>query len=113
MEYPPEATFYVRLSLMDPNPGEEERVSKLLDDMLAYLPDCPGYVRGYKLFAGDTQGRIGRLGVWRSEEDADRAANTQHVLSVRSELMRYIDEDSHVEHSYTAYDPQLAGTSAL
>ncbi|MEX0786810.1 MAG: hypothetical protein WD939_09250 [Dehalococcoidia bacterium] len=112
MEYPPEATFYVRLSLMNPNPGEDEKVSELLDDMLAYLPGCDGYVRGYKLTSGDPQGRIGRLGVWRSEEDADRAANTQHVLSVRSELLLHIEEDSHIERSYTAYDPHVAQASA-
>jgi len=31
---------------------------------------------------------------------------------VRAELMRHIEEDSHVERSYTAYDPQLAQASA-
>ncbi|MCH8066089.1 MAG: hypothetical protein IIC90_09730 [Chloroflexi bacterium] len=110
MDYPAEATFYVRLSLMHPKPGQEERVSQILDDLLRFLPTQPGYVRGYKLSgeAHDPQGPVGRLVLWSSETDANNAATTQHDLSVRSELMQLIDEDSHVEHSYTAFDPQLA-----
>ncbi len=111
MDYPAEATFYVRLSLVNPKPGDEERVSQITDDLLQFLPSQPGYVRGYKLLSGEPEGRIGRLGVWKSEQDADQAANTQHVLSLRSELMQLIEEYSHVERSYTAFDPQLAETS--
>ena len=114
MDYPAEATFYVRLSLMHPKPGQEERVSQILDDLLSFLPTQPGYVRGYKLSGEphNPQGRVGRLVVWLSEADANRAATTQHDLSVRSELMQLIEEDSHAERSYTAFDPQLAGTSS-
>ncbi len=114
MDYPAEATFYVRLSLMHPKPGQEERVSQIMDDLLSFLANQPGYVRGFKLSGEphDPQGRVGRLIVWSSEADANRAATTQHDLSVRSELMRLIEEDSHVERSYTAIDPQLAKTSS-
>ena len=112
MDYSPEARFYVRLSLMNPKPGEDDRVSALQDGLLSWLPGQPGYVRGYKLISGDPQGRIGRLGVWRSEHDADTAAQSAHVLSVRSELMGLIEEDSHIERSYTAFDPELAQRSS-
>ncbi len=108
MEYPPEAIFYVRLSLMNPKPGQEEKAAQMMDDMLQFYPTQPGYVRGYKLLSGDPQGRVGRATVWRSHEDADHAANTQHILSLRSELILIIDEDSHVERHYTAFDPQTA-----
>jgi hypothetical protein len=37
--------------------------------------------------------------------DADQAAQSQHVLSLRSELLLLIEEGSHVEHSYEAFDP--------
>ncbi len=113
MDYPAEARFYVRLYVMHPKPGQEERVSQILDDLLRFLPTQPGYVRGYKLSGEphDPQGRVGRLIVWSSEADANHAATTQHDLSIRSELMQIIQEDSHVERSYTAFDPQLASSS--
>jgi hypothetical protein len=112
MDYPAEATFYVRLSLMDPKPGQEELVSGVMDHLLEFFATQPGHVRGYKLLSGDPQGRYGRLTVWKSEQDADNTANTQHVLAVRSELLLLIEEGSHVERSYTAFDPQLAKASA-
>ncbi len=108
MDYPPEATFYVRLSLMNPKAGEVEKVSSIMDDLLAHFSDRPGFVRGYKLLSGDPEDRCGRLTVWKSEREADHAATSQHVLSTRSELMLVVEEDSHVERSFTAYDPQLA-----
>ena len=110
MDYPADATFYIRLSLAEPRRGEEERVSQIQDDLLEFFSTQPGFVRGYKLLTGDPQSRCGRLTVWKSEEDRDQAANTQHVLSTRSELMGLVVEDSHAERSYTAYDPQLAKT---
>lgn len=51
--------------------------------------------------------------MWRSEEQADHAANTQHVLTVRAEIMQRIEEDSHIERSYTAFDPALAKVPSL
>ncbi len=112
MDYPADATFYVRLSLMIAKAGDEGRVSQIMDDLLEFLSTQPGYMRGYKLIREHPDPRTGRLTVWRSEEECDHAAQTQHVLSVRSELMQLVEEDSHIERSYTAYDPQLAKASA-
>lgn len=112
MDYPAEATFYLRLSFMNPKPGKEKLASGIMDHLLEFFTTQPGYVRGYALLSGDPQRRVGRITMWKSEEDADRAANTQHVLAVRSELIQLIEEDSHVERSYTAFDPQLARASA-
>ncbi len=112
MDYPAEATFYIRLSLMNPKPGEEKLVAGLMDNLLEHFAEQPGYVRGYALLDGDPQGRVGRITLWESEEQADRAANTQHVLTVRSEIMQRIEEDSHIERSYTALDPLLAKASS-
>lgn len=111
MDYPKEATFYVRLSLMNPKAGKEELVAGLMDSLLEFFSGQPGYARGYCLVDGDPQGRVGRITMWRSEEEADRAANTQHVLTVRSEIMQLVEDDSHVERSYTALDPALAKAS--
>ena len=110
MDYSAEATFYIRLSLMNPKPGQEKRVSQIQDELLTYLIGKPGYVRGYKLTSGDPQGRIGRLGVWRSEADAEAQASSDRVLALRSEMLRLVEDDSHAEHSYAALDPELANT---
>ena len=98
-------TFYIRLSLMIPKPGSEERVLELQRQLVAWLPGKPGYVGGYVIVGGDPQGRVGHVGIWRSEHDADAAAQSDHILSIRSELMLAIDEDSHAEHSYIGVDP--------
>ncbi len=110
MDYPADATFYVRLALMHPRPGQDDRVSEVMDGLLAHFATQAGFVRGYKLTAEphDPQGRVGRLTVWTTEADANSAAISQYVLSARSELMLLVEEDSHVERSYTAFDPQLA-----
>ena len=112
MDYPADATFYVRLSLMNPREGEDKLVAGLMDNLLEYFSTQPGYVRGYALLDGDPRGRVGRITMWESEEQADQAANTQHVLTVRSEIMQRIEEDSHIERSYTALDPELAKKAA-
>jgi quinol monooxygenase YgiN len=111
MDYPAEATFYVRLSLMNPRAGKEKLVAGLMDNLLQFFAEQPGYVRGYALVDGDPQGRVGRITMWKSEEEADHAANTQHVLTVRSEIMPLVEDDSHVERSYTALDPEMAKAS--
>lgn len=109
---PGPSTFYVRLSLMLPKRGCADRVAAITDDLLAYFATQPGYVRGYKLSPADGSGEVGRLTVWTSEQEADRVATTQHVLALRSELMQLIEEDSHVERSFMAFDPQLAQAAA-
>ena len=111
MDYPADATFYVRLSLMSPKPGMRDDVLELHRKLIEWLPGQPGFVRGYLIVEGDPHGRVGHLNVYRSGQDADHVAQSQYVLSLRSELMRLIEEGSHAEHSYTAVDPQLAKTS--
>lgn len=106
------STFYVRLSLMVPKHGCAERVSQITDELLDYFSKQPGYVRGYKLTTSDGSGELGRLTVWTSEQEADRVATSEHVLAVRSQLMQLIEEESHVERSFTAFDPQLARAAA-
>jgi hypothetical protein len=97
---------------MNPKSGEEKLVAGLMDNLLEFFAEQPGYVRGYALLDGDPQGRVGRITLWESEEQADLAANTQHVLAVRAEIMQRIEEDSHIERSYTALDPLLAKASS-
>ena len=99
--------FYVRLSLMIPREGMQEQVLALHRKLVSGLPSQPGFVRGY-VITGDRWGRVGHLNIYGSEHEADHAAQTQHVLSLRSEMLQLIVEESHIERSYDVFDPQLA-----
>lgn len=111
MDYPAEAKFCVRLSLMLPRDGLHDEVVELHEQLLAWLPGQPGFVRAYLIVEGDPHGRVGHLSVYRTEEDAVHAAQTARVLSLRSELILRIEEDSQAEHLYIAIDPLLAKAS--
>jgi quinol monooxygenase YgiN len=108
MDYPPEAMFDVRLSLMMPRPGARDEVIEMHQKLIEWLQGQPGFVRAYLIVEGDPHGRVGHLSVYRTMQDADNAAQTDHVLAVRSELLLLIEEDSRAEHEYTAIDPLLA-----
>ncbi len=112
MDYPSDATFYVRLSLMKPKDGMRDEVLEMHRQLVAWLPSQPGFVRGYLIISGDPQDRVGHLDVWRSEQDADHAAQTDHVLAVRSELLLLVEKESHAEHSYISIDPLIAAKAA-
>lgn len=107
MTKPSDGTFYIRLSLMIPRSGLEAEVLELHRNLVASLTGQPGFVRGF-VITGDHWGRVGHMSIYESEAAADRVANTQHVLSVRSQLLLLIAEESHVERSYYVDDPQLA-----
>lgn len=108
MDYPADATFYVRLSLMAPKDGMEDRVLELDRSLVEWLHGQPGFVRGYLIVDGDPEGRVGHITIYDSAHNADHVAQTQHVLSVRSELMLLTHEDSQIELSWTGVDSQLA-----
>jgi hypothetical protein len=98
------ADIYVRISLAQPHMGNEAALAKIDDDLMEFFAQQPGYIHGYRIVGGDVEGRVGRLTIWNSEEDASNAAQTDHVLALRSQLLLLIDEDSHVEDSWTARD---------
>lgn len=93
---------YVRISLMRPKRGQEHRLTELIDQLVAYYGQQPGFIRGYRLNAlpGDTSGRLGRIGVWESAAAAERAAGTDHDLALRSEVNMVVEDGSHEELAF-------------
>jgi heme-degrading monooxygenase HmoA len=89
---------YVRFSLMRPKNGEEARVRDLLDRLVEFYSQQPGYIDGYRLEPTEADGLLGRMGVWESEQDATRAAQTEYDLALRSQLNMSVAE--HTEHSF-------------
>ena len=92
---------YVRLSLMTPLPGSEADLLEAQEDLLKFFSEQPGYVDGYLLTAHDGSGEVGRLGIWESPAQADQAANSDHVLAVRSRINLLVAE-GHTERSFLA-----------
>ena len=98
---------YVRLSLVRPKTGQESRVSDILNDLVGFYANQPGYLQGYTLVTTAPGSEVGRLTLWRSEHDAEATASAQHVMSQRSELLRLVEGGSHIERSFTA-EPHAA-----
>jgi quinol monooxygenase YgiN len=96
--------LYIRISLMQPRSGHEEAVAKIMDDLVSFYAKQPGYISGYKIRSADELEHLGRITVWKSEQDAEAAAGTTHVMAKRSELNELIEPDSHAERSYVAED---------
>jgi quinol monooxygenase YgiN len=105
----PDSPFFVRLFLMVPKRRQEERVSQILDDLVAFLATQPGCIQSYKIERTDVEGEVGRLVVWESEQASDRAAMHQHVLALRSELMQLVDEETYLERAFFASGPHRVG----
>ena len=91
---------YVRISLMQPKPGQADRVNELLDQLIDFYEDQPGYVTGYRLTPHDGSGRLGRIGVWEDDKSAEHAATADHDLALRSELNMVVESGSHQELSF-------------
>lgn len=91
---------YVRISLMMPKRGQVDELNSILDKLVDYYEQQPGYITGYRLKDIDGSGRVGRVGVWEDEHAAERAAQTDHDLALRSELNMIVDDDEHEEYSF-------------
>ena len=95
---------YVRIAQMISRPGREAEVEEVLKKLSQYYVQQRGYVAGYHLTPHVDGGitRHGRVGVWESEIAAQTAAQTEHSLSLRAQLLRLIDEDTHLELTFEA-----------
>ena len=46
---------------------------------------------------------MGRLTLWRSEHDADHVAASEHVEAVESQIMQFVEPETHRERSFYAH----------
>jgi hypothetical protein len=91
----------VRFSLYRPLPGRRAEMERLLDSLEDWLSKQEGYLLGFRFAATDASGDIGRIGIWRSLADADHAADQEHTLAIRAELLRLIDDNgTHIERIF-------------
>ena len=99
---------YVRVSLMQPRPGHDSGVNELLTELADSFAQQPGFIEGYQLHSKDAL--LGRVTVWESEASADHAAQSTHVLALRSRLNPEVEAGSHQEHAFegTRFAPASA-----
>jgi hypothetical protein len=99
-----EEPIYARISLMRPLPGRRERALSLLNELIDFYAIQPGYLDAYTLTSPSEDGNadVGRITLWRGEQDADRGATTAHVLALRADLLRCVEDGSDVERGFAA-----------
>ena len=105
---------YLRLSLMRPRRGQSPRALALIDKLVEYYANQPGYIDAYMLAGQESAGgEIGRVTLWRSEQDANHVAMNPHVLALRAELLRCVEDESDVERGFDAKTGPLGAAMAL
>ncbi|MBI4312939.1 MAG: hypothetical protein HY681_14355 [Chloroflexi bacterium] len=85
-----------RQTIVHPKPGMSQRVEKVLDDLEATYAKLPGYVMGFRYKPQGVAGELGRIALWRTQQDTDSAARDTHVQALRSQLNTLI-QGEHVE----------------
>ncbi len=88
-----------RQTIVHPKAGMTERTESILDELEAAYAHLPGYILGFRYKTEGSKDEIGRIAVWRSQEDANHAAQNTHIQAIRARLTRII-EDGHEEHVF-------------
>ena len=93
---------FIRLSLMTARSGEEERLADLLDRLVQYFHDKPGFIAAYRISHDQhsKDARVGRISIWESEDDANRMSSDQHDLALQAEIKLLAVDATHEEHSF-------------
>ena len=88
--------MYVRISIVRPIPSEHAQVTQVLGELTKFLASQEGYLGGLRLESEDRQmrawpagfptGLLGRVTLWDTEAAADRSAETESVVSLRTSL---------------------------
>ena len=81
---------------MRPEEGQRDEVEGLLDALDEFLSTQQGYVMGFRFHGVSDRDHIGRISVWMSQDDANRAARLTHTETLRSNIHRRI-EAGHIE----------------
>jgi heme-degrading monooxygenase HmoA len=89
---------------MTPRPGQEEQLADLLDQLVQYFHDKPGFITAYRLFPDQhsKDKRQGRISIWESEDDANRMSSDEHDLALQADIKLLAVDATHQEHSFIA-----------
>jgi quinol monooxygenase YgiN len=90
---------YVRLSIARPRPGQEQRLEEIMAKLNDISRGQPGCLEVFLLKPHDQSGEIARISVYEDEAAAATIANSDSVLSLRSE-MHLACEPGHTERAF-------------
>ena len=105
---------YIRVSYMVPRPSQDGHVAEVLEKLSRHYLERPGYIQGYYLQPHPEAAppRFGRVGIWESARAAEDAAQHEDIMALRAELIRLVDEDSHIELTFIGDADRAEGASA-
>ncbi|MCZ2108318.1 MAG: antibiotic biosynthesis monooxygenase [Dehalococcoidia bacterium] len=90
---------YIRLSVARPRHGQEARLEDLMRKLDDLSKDQDGCIESFVLKPHDDSGEIARIVVYRDENAAEAAANSQSFLAIRSEI-HLVSEPGQVERAF-------------
>ena len=80
----------LRLTLLHPKQGAAQDVQALLEEIDRALSGSRGLLLSF-VTSGQSDS-LGRVAVWRTKEEANRKATSDHILALRSRL-RFLSHD--------------------
>ena len=87
---------------MKPAAGRQSEVDRINRELVQEYRRQEGCMASYFISALDGGGEVGRVTIWDSEADSDRAATNPHSLALRSELHLLV-LPGHVERAFAAH----------
>ena len=93
---------FIRISLMTPRSGQEDKLANLLDRLVEYFPGKSGFIAAYRLSPDphSRDKRVGRISIWESEAHANRMSSDQHDLALQAEIKLLAIDTTHEERSF-------------
>lgn len=88
---------YIRLSTGKPRRNEAARVEKIMRELAERAKKNPDCIESYVMKSDD--GEYARIAIYRDAASADRAANDDSVMALRSELHIAV-EPGHLERAF-------------
>lgn len=90
---------YVRISIAKPSAGQSDAVRSIMKRINEAVIAQDGCQVAYMLTPSDNSGELARMAIYDNQESAEKAANSQTVMSLRSQ-MHQIVEAGHVERAF-------------
>lgn len=94
---------YIRISIAKPRQGEGARVEELMRKINELAAAAEGCRETFLLKPHDNSGEVARMAIYEDEGSAEKAASTQSVLALRSQ-MHLLVEPGHSERAFFTED---------
>jgi len=76
----------LRLTLIEPAPGNEQEAQRVMETLDGCLAGSPGLILSFVTEVETS--RMGRISLWHSKGDANQVALRDDILALRSQLRR-------------------------